>query len=50
MDWTARQLVKGKRGATPADAAPIFLRLGLTEEVWGELVRDFGKLFQCGGG
>ncbi|XZE20630.1 transposase [Pirellulaceae bacterium SH449] len=47
LDWTARQLVKGKRGATPADAAPVFERLGLTEEVWVELVRDFGALFSA---
>jgi plasmid maintenance system antidote protein VapI len=45
LDWTARQLVKGKRGVTPADAAPVFKRLGLTEDVWLELVRDFDKLF-----
>ena len=45
LDWTARQLDKGKRGATPLDAAPVFKRLGLTEDVWVELVRDFGKLF-----
>ncbi|XZE20831.1 hypothetical protein SH449x_000719 [Pirellulaceae bacterium SH449] len=47
LDWTAKRLVRGKRGTTPADAAPIFQQLGLTEEVWVELVRDFGKLFSA---
>jgi hypothetical protein len=45
LDWTARQIRDDKRGSTPTSAAPIFKRLGISQEVWIELVRDFGKLF-----
>jgi hypothetical protein len=45
LDWTARQLVPGKAGATPADAPPIFERLQLRREVWCELVKNFGTYF-----
>ena len=45
LDWTARQMVTGKRGATPEDAPPIFERLKITPAVWYELVTRFGKLF-----
>ena len=45
LDWTARQVVTGKRGATPEDAPPIFERLKIKPAVWLELVTRFGKLF-----
>ena len=45
LDWTARQIRTDKRGATPAGLAPIFERLGIHEDTWIELVRDFGRLF-----
>ncbi|MEZ6149620.1 MAG: hypothetical protein R3C09_05805 [Pirellulaceae bacterium] len=45
LDWTARQAVNGKRGATPADTPPILESLGLEADVWCELVRDFDTLF-----
>ncbi|OYW11720.1 MAG: hypothetical protein B7Z55_18965 [Planctomycetales bacterium 12-60-4] len=45
LDWTARQMVNGKRGATPEDALPIFERLKIKPAVWYELVTRFGKLF-----
>ena len=45
LDWTARQMVTGKRGATPEDAPPIFERLKIKPAVWYELVTRFGKLF-----
>ncbi len=45
LDWTARQIVNGKRGATPEDAPPIFERLKIKPAVWCELVTRFGKLF-----
>ncbi|MDX1930221.1 MAG: hypothetical protein SFV81_27080, partial [Pirellulaceae bacterium] len=38
LDWTARQVVTGKRGATPEDAPPIFERLKIKPAVWLELV------------
>ncbi len=45
LDWTAREIRDDKRGSTPASARPIFERLGISGEVWCELVRDFGRLF-----
>ena len=45
LDWTARQIRSDKRGATPTSAAPIFERLGISSQVWCELVKDFGGLF-----
>lgn len=47
LDWTARQRKLGKTGATPAEFAPIFDRLGITAEAWFELVGKFGQLFGC---
>jgi hypothetical protein len=48
LDWTARCIVPGKRGATPEDAPPVFERLGLglSAGTWCELVANFGKLFK----
>ena len=45
LDWTARQVVQGKTGATPKHVAPLMQRLGLSEETWCSLVKDFGRLF-----
>ena len=45
LDWTARRTVAGKRGATRADASPIFERLSMSAETWCEMVHHFGRLF-----
>jgi hypothetical protein len=45
LDWTARQVVAGKRGATPAEAPEVLERLGVSASQWTGLVRDFGRLF-----
>jgi len=45
LDWTARQKVRGKRGATPTEAPPIVQRLSMSAETWCELVHHFGRLF-----
>jgi len=45
LDWTARQHVSGKRGATPQDVPPILARLAIRPEAWCELASDFGRLF-----
>ncbi len=45
LDWTARQIIPGKRGSTPAEAPSILERLQLDAQVWCELVSDFGRLF-----
>lgn len=45
LDWTARQVRSDKRGATPQEFDPLFVRLGISAEIWCRLVKDFGKLF-----
>ncbi|QDV26582.1 hypothetical protein [Aureliella helgolandensis] len=45
LDWTARQIVKGKRGATPATAPSVLQRLGMEPTAWCELSKSFGILF-----
>ena len=45
LDWTARQLAKGKPGKTPEHLAPIMQRLGLSSSTWCDLVANFGRLF-----
>lgn len=34
LEWTGRQLRSDKRGAIPANLAPIFERLGLERDRW----------------
>ena len=50
LDWTARIVVAGKSGATPADAPDVLKRLGLEVPQWTGLVRDFGRLFSLAAG
>jgi hypothetical protein len=45
LDWTARQTVDGKPGATPTGTLPILERLSLDPKVWCDLVAGFGRLF-----
>ena len=45
LDWTARQKVRGKRGATPTEAPAIVQRPSMSAETWCELVHNFGRLF-----
>jgi REP element-mobilizing transposase RayT len=45
VDWTGREIVRGKRGRIPDRCKPILDRLGLSREVWCELVKEFGRLF-----
>jgi hypothetical protein len=45
LEWTGRQVRADKRGVIPASLGPIFERLGISQEVWLELVKDFGRLF-----
>ena len=45
LDWSARQVVSGKRGKAPENLPPVLKRLGLDRDSWCELVSDFGKLF-----
>ena len=45
LDWTARQVVRGKAGVTPADMPDVLDRIGLSPREWGGLIRDFGRIF-----
>ena len=45
VDWTGRQIAKGKRGRIPDRCKPILKRLGVSREIWCDLVKDFGRLF-----
>lgn len=45
LDWTGRQIAKGKRGRIPSTCKPILKRLGLERSAWCDLVKDFGRLF-----
>jgi hypothetical protein len=50
LDWTARQVVPGKRDATPADTPDVLERLGINLTQRAELVADFGRLFSLAAG
>lgn len=45
LDWTARQIVSGKRGSTPSEAPPSLRRLGLDQANWPVLVTQFSNSF-----
>lgn len=45
LDWTARELVRGKAGSTPADTPPILTSVGLEPKSWLKVVASFGTLF-----
>ena len=46
LDWTGRQIGGGKRGAMPANLAPLFERLGISTELWVDCVVNFRKWFR----
>ncbi len=50
LEWTARQVVQGKSGATPARIPPLLERLALAPDMWCGLVQNFGKLFSSAAG
>jgi hypothetical protein len=45
LDWSGRQLRAGKRGAIPADLAPILERLGIDGDELLDTLDDFPRLF-----
>ena len=47
LDWTGRQIRRDhKKGHIPADFAPIRERVGLSGELWCDLVKRFGRIFK----
>ena len=45
LDWTAREVVPGKRGSTAKETPPVLKRLGLKALSWCELVTSFEDTF-----
>ena len=45
LDWTARQMVKGKSGSTPVETPSVLARLSISPTAWCKLVSGFGQLF-----
>ncbi|MBS0264598.1 MAG: hypothetical protein JSS02_21870, partial [Planctomycetes bacterium] len=45
LDWTGRQLAKGKKGRISDSIEPILQRLQLDQEGWCDLVAHFGRRF-----
>ena len=47
LDWTGRQIrLDTKKGRIPAELAPIMERIGLSGELWCDVVKRFGKIFK----
>jgi hypothetical protein len=46
LDWTGRQMKKGKLGHVPQEFAPILERLDCDAELWMLYVRDFRRVFR----
>ena len=47
LDWTSRKLRRGNnRGRIPSELTPILERIGLSGEVWCDVVKRFGKIFK----
>lgn len=46
LDWSGRQLRANKRGAIPANLAPILERLGIEGEALLDTLEDFPRLFR----
>ena len=45
VEWTGRQIVRGKKGRIPNTIGPILARLKLDRHTWCDLVGNFGKRF-----
>ncbi|MBS0266626.1 MAG: hypothetical protein JSS02_32145 [Planctomycetes bacterium] len=45
LDWTGRQLARGKKGRIPATIEPILQLLQLDRQGWCDLVQHFGRRF-----
>jgi len=50
LDWTGRQIRADKRGAIPADLAPILERLRVDSDGWLKLMGRFSRLFRRAAG
>jgi hypothetical protein len=46
VDWTGRQIVRGRGGHVPKHLPPILERVGIAADNWLPLVTGFGRLFR----
>jgi REP element-mobilizing transposase RayT len=50
LDWTGRQIRRGKCGSIPAHLKPILARIGLEGNGWCDVVNRFGRCFKRAAG
>jgi REP element-mobilizing transposase RayT len=50
LDWSGRQLRRGKHSTIPETLPPKLTRLGISEDGWLTLVKDFGRVFHRAAG
>ena len=50
IDWTGREIKADKRGAIPRNLSPIFERLGLNQDDWLDIIKDFSRHFTTAAG
>jgi len=50
VDWSGRAILNNKRGAIPANIAPILFRLGIDEKDWINHIRYFERQFPTAAG
>jgi hypothetical protein len=50
LDWTGRQVRRGKRGAIPSTVAPILKRLRIASDTWVDIVVNFSRWFRQAAG
>lgn len=50
LDWSGRQIARGKRGTIPAHLAPILERLQIEVDHWLETILSFGRWFRRAAG
>ncbi len=50
LDWNARQVIPGKRGAMDAQLPPILARLGMEPSFWIKMIENFDRWFHGAAG
>ena len=50
VEWTGRQIARGKAGSIPRHLAPLFERVDLDPAFWVEMVRNYKRWFRSAAG
>ena len=50
LDWTGRQIRTDKRGARPKNLESMFVRLGISAELWVDCIVNFRRWFRSSAG